>query len=102
MKQCFDLLEKYILENATKYEVIDKNESEKKGEAAYYEINRKPKDTEEIGVATIEREITEIILEYVEDNWTEISIVATDSDSSYPSEWFTISKREGKISFSLN
>ena len=102
MEQCFDLLEQYILQNATKYEVIDKNELEEKGEASYYEINRKPKDTEEIGGATIEREITEIILKYIEDDWTEIAIVATDSDSSYPSEWFTISKREGKISFSLD
>lgn len=102
MEQYFNLLEKYILENATEYEVIDKNELEEKGEAHYYKINRKPKDTEEIGGATIEREITEIILEYIDDDWTEISIVATDSDSSCPSEWFTISKREGKINFSLD
>ena len=43
MKQCFNLLEKYILENATEYEVIDKNELEEKGEAVYYKINRKCK-----------------------------------------------------------
>lgn len=116
MQDMFELLENFILENATKYDVSDNIVLDREGTAPIYEIHRKPKDTEEVAGATIEREITEIKLEYVDDNWTEISISAIDSYfcenllDSIPlnpilddgTEYFIIQKKNGKINFYLN
>ena len=115
MQDIFKLLENFILENATKYDVSDNIVLDREGTAPIYEIHRKPKDTEEVAGATIEREITEIKLEYIDDNWTEISISAIDSYfcntlSGFElkpilfdgTEYFIIQKKNGKINFYLN
>lgn len=116
MEDCFSLLEKWILENATEYEVYNKNEDE----AIIYTIKRKPKKTEEISSAKIEGNIMEIYLEYFDDDWTEIAISTIDLSEvdkeiknlddliKYKpitlnnEEYFTITKKDNKITFDFS
>ena len=98
MKDTFDLLKEYIIENAYEYEVYDlKVYEENEEEASIYHIRRKPRKTEKICEAIMKRGTTEFTL-YCEEEYPEWSeIYIANKNEPYVYQSLTIVKRDGKI-----
>lgn len=102
MIDTFDLLMKYIIENACELWVFDKNEYEENGKrASEYKINRRPTATEVVGEATMKKGSTEYYLDVYEfkndyePSHIEISII--NEKEELACQELTIIKRDGKV-----
>lgn len=99
MENTFDLLKKYIIENAYEYYVYDlKVYEENEEEASIYRIKRKPRETERVCEATMKRGTTEFtFLDHEDDFPGRAEIYIGNKNEIYAYQTLTIEKRDGKI-----
>ena len=93
-------LEKYILDKATEFEVYDRREYLRRGEAEIYRIKRKPNKNEEVIIAVARIRNLEIELIYNDDNETMIYIYSL-RDDMYMNGCLRIYNNNGEVSFDM-
>lgn len=103
MENTFDLLKKYIIENAYEYYVYNLKEYEEfiKSEEdigpSIYRIIRKPRKTEVVSEATMRKGTTEFTFSCEEEDPEYSTISIANANELYAYQSLTIIKRDGKI-----